>query len=316
MRTYLIRRLIASILTILGVLTLTFLLVHALPGDAVLMLLRFVANNKAYVEEMRHALGLDQPLLVQYVNWLIPLVTRLDMGTGIVTREPVRLLISQRLPVTIELAFLAMAMSLVISLPLGITAARSRGSWLDYIVMQFSQLCQALPSLWIATLLFFALGVWLRVLPTGGYVPLFEDPVANLKHLLMPALALSLELTGILTRVTRSSVLEVLGKEYIRAAYGRALPAARVLWKHVLRNALIPVMTISGVELGYLLGGAVIIEDIFQLPGVGKLTILSLSQRDIPVIQGCLLFFASFFVFINLFVDILYSVVDPRISLN
>jgi peptide/nickel transport system permease protein len=147
-------------------------------------------------------------------------------------------------------------------------------------------------------------------------VPPGEDLAANLRHLLMPALALSLELTGILTRITRSSVLEVLNKEYIRAAHGRGVPARRVLWRHVLRNALIPVMTVAGVELGYLLGGAVIIEDIFQLPGVGKLTVLALSHRDIPVIQGCLLFFASFFVAINLIVDLLYSVVDPRISLE
>jgi peptide/nickel transport system permease protein len=279
-------------------------------------MLRFIPNNPEYVADMRRALGLDQPIHIQYVQWLLPILTRLDLGHSLVTREPVSQVLLQRLPVTIELACLAMLLALATSLPLGILAANRRGSWLDYLTMQFSQLCQAVPSLWIATLLFFALGVELRVLPTGGYIPLTENVLGNLKHLLMPALALSLELTGILTRVTRSSVLEVLGKEYIRAARGRGLPGTRVLWRHVLRNALIPVMTISGVELGYLLGGAVIIEDIFQLPGVGKLALLGLSQRDIPVIQGTLLFFAAFFVLINLAVDLLYSVVDPRVSLE
>jgi peptide/nickel transport system permease protein len=312
MRNYLIRRLLVSAVTIFGVLTLTFLLVKLMPGDAVLAMLQF--SPKEYVEEMRHALGLDRPIHVQYIDWLVPLVTRLDLGRSLVGHHSISKMIWIRLPVTMELALLSILLGLAIALPLGILAARHRGGWLDYLTMQFSQMGQAVPAFWIGTLLFFVLGIQLQLLPSAGWVPLTESVPENLRRMIMPSLALALPLAANLTRITRSSVLEVLHEDYVRTAYAKGLRTRRVMWRHVLRNAFIPVLTMSGVELGYLLGGAVIIEDIFQLPGIGKLGVHSLGSRDVPVIQGVLVFYATFFVFINLIVDLLYSVVDPRIS--
>jgi peptide/nickel transport system permease protein len=309
---YVMQRLAASVLTIFGVLTLTFLLVNLLPGDAVLAMLQFAP--KEHVEEMRHALGLDQPIHVQYVQWLVPLVTRLDMGKSLIGRHSISKMLWIRLPVTVELALLSILLGLAIALPLGILAARNRGRWLDYIVMQFSQMGQAVPAFWIGTLLFLLLGVELQLLPSAGFVPLSESVLQNLRRMIMPSLALALPLAANLTRITRSSVLEVLHQDYVRTAYSKGLRTGTVMWRHVLRNSLIPVLTMTGVEMGYLLGGAVIIEDIFQLPGIGKLGVHSLGSRDVPVIQGVLVFYATFFVAVNLAVDLLYSVVDPRIS--
>jgi peptide/nickel transport system permease protein len=312
MRTYVIRRLIEGVVTIFGVMTLTFLIVHLLPGDAVNTLMRNIPNE--YADQMRHALGLDQPLLTQYFSWLGPLITRLDLGRGITINESVSTLLWQRLPVTIELAILSIVIGIVIALPLGILAARFQGSWLDYIAMQFSQLCQAVPDFWIGTLLFLLLAMKLHILPAGGWVPLSENIWDNLRRLLMPSLALALPEAGILTRITRSSMLEVLSKDYIVTAYSKGLKRFTVMQRHALKNALLPVITMIGVETGYLLGGSVIIEDIFLLPGVGKLVVTALNNRDVAIIQGCLLFYATLFVGINLFVDILYGVIDPRIS--
>ncbi len=312
MRTYVIRRLIETVLTIFGVMTITFLVVHLLPGDAVSRLFRNLPSG--YEAQMRHALGLDQPILTQYFNWLWQLVTRLDLGQGITIKESVRTLLWQRLPVTIELALLSMIIGVVIAVPLGILAASFQGSWLDYIAMQFSQLCQAVPDFWIGTLLFLFLAMRLHFLPAGGWIPLSENVGENLKHMLMPSLALALPEAAMLTRIARSSMLEVLGKDYIVTAHSKGLRRFTVMQRHALKNALLPVITMIGVETGYLLGGSVIIEDIFLLPGIGSLAVTALDNRDVTVIQGCLLFYATLFVGVNLIVDILYGVVDPRIS--
>ncbi len=312
MRTYVLRRLIESVLTILGVMTLAFLVVHLLPGDAVNRLFRNLPSE--YADQMRHALGLDQPILTQYFHWLWQLLTRLDLGRGITINESVSTLLLQRLPVTFELALLSIILGVAIALPLGILAASFQGSWLDYIAMQFSQLCQAVPDFWIGTLLLLLLAVKFHLLPAGGWVPPSEDLWENLSHMLMPALALALPEAAMLTRIARSSMLEVLGKDYMVTAYSKGLKRFTVMQRHALKNALLPVITMIGVETGYLLGGSVIIEDIFLLPGIGKLAVLALNNRDVVVIQGCLLFYATFFVGVNLIVDILYGVIDPRIS--
>jgi peptide/nickel transport system permease protein len=312
MRNYAIRRVLRSALTVFGVLTLTFMVVNLLPGDAVQIML--IDAPKEFVEDLRHALGIDQPLHIQYVKWLVPLVTRLDLGKAIIAKAPVNKIIWDRLPVTLELAVLATLISLIISLPLGTLAARNRGGWLDFASMQFSQLGQAVPAFWIGTLLFLFLGVRLRLLPSAGWIPLTENVGQNLVRMIMPSLSLALPRAAVLTRTVRSSMLEVLGQDYVRTAYAKGLRTGTVLWRHVMRNALIPVLTIGGVQVGYLLGGSIIIEDVFQLPGIGKLAVQNLAWRDIPVIQGCLLFYATLFVGINLVVDLLYSVVDPRIT--
>jgi len=312
MSNYLIRRVLRSALTIFGVVTLTFLVVHLLPGDAVAIML--IDAPSEFADDLRHALGLDQPIHIQYVQWLVPLVTRLDLGQSITLKVSVSKMLAQRLPVTLELALLATFLSIVISLPWGILAARHRGSWLDYAAMQFSQLGAAVPSFWIGTMLMIAMAVKLRLLPAVGWVSFSQNPGKNLLYMLMPSLSVALPRAAILTRTVRSALLEVLSQDYITVAYAKGLRRNTVMWRHALKNALIPVLTVGGVQIGYLLGGSIIIEDIFQLPGVGKLAVTALTWRDIPVIQGCLIVYAVFFVSINLAVDVLYSVVDPRIS--
>ena len=312
MHNYIIRRLLEGLLTVFAVLVLTFLLIQLLPGDAVLILLSFAPAE--YVDQMRHALGLDQPIHIQFFAWFIPIITRFDLGRGITINESINTLLANRLPVTLQLAFSSMLLAIVIALPLGLLAARNRGKILDLVAMQFSQLCQALPELWIATLLFLFLGVKLQILPSGGYVAITKDFLGNLKFMIMPSISLALPVAGMLTRITRSSMLEVLSKDFIITARAKGLKTTMIMRRHVLKNTLMPVVTMIGVELGYLMGGSVIIEDIFLLPGVGRLAITALRSRDIPVIQGVLLFYGCAFVFLNIFVDIIYAFLDPRIK--
>jgi peptide/nickel transport system permease protein len=312
MSHYLIRRVAYSLLTVLGVMTITFLIVHLLPGDAVSILLADAPQQ--YVAEMRHALGLDQPIHLQYVQWLVPLVTRFDLGNSITLKKPVAEMLLQRVPITLELTVLGTLFALIVSLPLGIAAARNRGSWIDYLVMQFSQLGASVPGFWIGSMLVIVLGVKWRILPAVGWSPLSEGLGKNLLFMLLPMVSVGLPHAAVLTRTVRSAMLEVLNQDYVRVAYAKGLRGPTVMWRHALKNALIPVLTIAAVQVGYLLGGSVIIEDVFQLPGVGKLAVTALTWRDIPIIQGCLLVYASLFVAINLLVDVLYSLVDPRIT--
>lgn len=312
MSRFLGRRLIRAVLTVWAVATLVFLLMHALPGDVVLVLLDTVGAGSPAADKMREFLGLDRPLHVQYFDWLGTLL-RGDMGNSLLGGYPVWDLVKSRIPVTVELAALTILLGLSIAIPLGIVAAARNGSWIDLLAMQFGQLGISIPNFWIATILILVVAARLQWLPPSGYKPISDGLGTNLLHMIMPSLSLALPLAAVMTRVVRSAVLEVLNRDYMRVAHAKGLHPQRVLWRHGLRNAAIPIVTVIGLELGYLLGGTVLIEEMFFVPGLGQLTVRALLNRDLPVLQGVLLLYSTAFVFVNLVVDLLYGQLDPRI---
>ena len=312
MSRFLGRRLMRAVLTVWAVATLVFLLMHALPGDVVLVLLDTVGAGSQAAEKMRQFLGLDRPLYVQYFDWLGDLLSG-DMGNSLLGGYPVWDLIKSRIPVTLELSVLTILLGLSIALPLGIVAASRNGTWVDLLAMQFGQLGISIPNFWIATILILVVAARLRWLPPSGFKPLSDGLGVNLAHMIMPTVSLALPLAAVMTRVVRSAVLEVLNRDYMRVAHAKGLRPQQVLWRHGLKNAAIPIVTVIGLELGYLLGGTVLIEELFFVPGLGQLTVRALLNRDLPVLQGVLLLYSAAFVFVNLVVDVLYGQLDPRI---
>ncbi len=312
MSRFLGRRLLRAILTVWAVATLVFLLMHALPGDVVLVLLDTVGAGSPAADKMREFLGLDRPLHVQYFDWLGDIL-RGDMGNSLLGGYPVWDLVKSRIPVTLELSVLTILLGLSIALPLGILAAARNGTWVDLLAMQFGQLGISIPNFWIATILILVVAARLQWLPPSGFKPLSDGLGVNLLHMVMPTLSLALPLAAVMTRVVRSAVLEVLNRDYMRVAHAKGLRPRQVLWRHGLRNAAIPIVTVIGLELGYLLGGTVLIEELFFVPGLGQLTVRALLNRDLPVLQGVLLLYATAFVLVNLVVDVLYGKLDPRI---
>jgi len=306
------RRLLRAILTVWAVATLVFLLMHALPGDVVLVLLDTVGAGSPAADKMREFLGLDRPLHVQYFDWLGDIL-RGDMGNSLLGGYPVWDLVKSRIPVTVELSVLTILLGLSIALPLGILAAARNGTWVDLLAMQFGQLGISIPNFWIATILILVVAARLQWLPPSGFKPLSDGLGVNLLHMVMPTLSLALPLAAVMTRVVRSAVLEVLNRDYMRVAHAKGLRPRQVLWRHGLKNAAIPIVTVIGLELGYLLGGTVLIEELFFVPGLGQLTVRALLNRDLPVLQGVLLLYSTAFVLVNLVVDVLYGKLDPRI---
>jgi peptide/nickel transport system permease protein len=315
MTRFLMRRLLRAILTIWAVVTFVFLLMHALPGDAVGMLMEAVGVGSDAADQMRHFLGLDRPLYVQYFEWLGNIL-RGDFGRSLVNKFPVWDLVKLRIPVTLELTGLTILMGLIIAIPLGIVAAGRHGSWIDLAAMQFAQIGISVPSFWVATILILVVAARLGWLPPSGFVPINEGLGANLQHMLLPSISLALPLAAVMTRVVRSAVLEVLNQDYMRVAKAKGLARRQILWRHGLKNAAIPILTVIGLEVGYLLGGTVLIEEMFFVPGLGQLTVRSLLNRDLPILQGVLLLYSAAFVLINLVVDLLYGQLDPRIRYN
>jgi len=287
-------------------------MMHALPGDVVLVLLDTVGAGSPAADKMREFLGLDRPLHVQYFDWLGDII-RGDMGNSLLGGYPVWDLVKSRIPVTVELAALTILVGLSIAIPLGIVAAARNGSWVDLLAMQFGQLGISIPNFWIATILILVVAARLQWLPPSGYKPISDGLGTNLLHMIMPSLSLALPLAAVMTRVVRSAVLEVLNRDYMRVAHAKGLHPQQVLWRHGLKNAAIPIVTVIGLELGYLLGGTVLIEEMFFVPGLGQLTVRALLNRDLPVLQGVLLLYSTAFVFVNLVVDLLYGQLDPRI---
>lgn len=311
---YIVHRLLIAIPVVLGVSLFTFGLVRWIPGDPILVMLGPDALG-ADVEGIRRLYGLDRPWPVQYVEWLSG-VLRGDLGQSIRTRMPVGQSILQRLPVTIELTVLSLLLGLILGIPPAILAATRRGKATDAVVGVVSLLGISVPGFWLAILLMLLFSLHLRLLPSIGYVPLHESVAGNLRHLILPALGLALPLGATIMRFMRSSLLEVFGQDYIRTARAKGLTQMKTVMKHAVRNALIPVITVIGIQVGRLLGGAVIIEQIFALPGLGRLVFDGISTRDYPIVQGTVLTFTVIFILINLLVDVLYSMIDPRIRLS
>ncbi|MCX5907671.1 MAG: ABC transporter permease [Deltaproteobacteria bacterium] len=311
MVSFILKRLLILTGTLFLVSGAIFFVLHVIPGDPAQMILGMQATPEA-LTELRHKMGLDLPLAVQYGNWIIR-VCRGDLGRSITYDLPIATLIASCLQVTGPLALLAMIFAVVFSIPLGVYAARHRNQIGDYGVMVFSQIGLAIPAFWAGILLILFFAVSLQWFSAGGFKPWMESPWGALKSLLLPALALGLIRAAVLARLTRACMLETLSEDYIRTARAKGLQEGWVVYKHALRNVLIPVVTILGLQLGELLAGAIVIENVFHLPGLGRLVFLAIGQRDMPVVQGVTLLIAGLIVVINFGVDIFYSVLDPRI---
>jgi peptide/nickel transport system permease protein len=312
MQRYLIRRLLFSLLVIAGVATLVFSLMHLIPGDPTTAILGLNATPESRAA-LRHDLGLDQPLLVQYFNWWGDLF-RGDLGRSVMIGQPVSDLILQRLPTTIPLAILAMLFALLIAIPAGVLSALRRHSWVDASASFVAFAGLSIPDFWLGVLLILGFSLYVRWFPPGGYVSIFQHPLEGLHHLILPAIALGTTFAAALMRMIRSSLLEVMNRDYVRTARAKGQRESIVVIRHALRNALIPAVTIMGVQFGTLLGGTLIIEQVFALPGLGRLTVQAVLDRDFPLVQGCVLVIATIFVFANLLTDLLYVYLDPRIK--
>jgi len=313
MGAYLLRRLGATGLTLFGVSLLVFGMVRLIPGTVVEQLLGQAAMSSPEVlASFRHFFGLDRPLSVQYVDWLAGIV-RGDFGVSWLSGKPVLRMFLERVPVSAELAVLAVGWSLLLGVPLGTVSAVWRGGFRDSAVRVGATLGLSLPAFWQGTVLILLFSIYLGWMPSLQWVPLFRDPLTNLTTMALPAFTLGTATAAMITRMSRSSMLDVLGREYIRTARAKGVPERTVTFHHGLRNALIPVITVAGVQLGYIVGGIVVVEDVFTLPGVGRLLLDAIFQRDYPVIQGVIFLLGAIFMLLNLAVDLTYVVLDPRL---
>jgi len=305
---YALKRLLLAIPVLLGVSALTFLMLHLVPGDPVAAM--FIGQGGAKAEQLeavREQLGLNDPLPVQYVNYMKN-VLRGDLGRSIRTNEPVALMIQRNFPPTLQLTLASMGVAIVLGVSLGVIAAIKRGRPVDNLVMLVALAGVSMPSFWLGLLLISIFSIWLNLFPVIGG--------SGWRGLVLPALALGFAAAAIIARMVRSSLLEVLGENYVVTARAKGLQEQRVIVRHALRNAAIPVITIVGLQFGGLLAGAVIVEQVFSRQGIGRMLVSALQSRDFPVAQGGVLFVATVYVLVNLFVDLLYGAVDPRISVD
>lgn len=313
MSGYVIRRLLQMLVVLLLASVGIFLIVHVLPGDPALVYAGPNATSDV-IDAVRHDMGLDKPLPVQYGVWLGHLL-RGDLGKSYVNDYAVRTLLWQRLPITAELAAAAMVLSLLIAVPSGIAAAVKQGSVVDYLVTSLNGLGLAIPPFWFGLLLIIVVALGFHWLPASGYTSPSQNLGEALKHLVLPTVTLAFQVAAILSRFMKSVTLDVLHEDYVRTARAKGVPERRVQLRHVLPNAMVTFMTVLGLQFGRLLGGAVVIESVFAWPGVGRLLLDAIGNRDYLVIQGGLLFFVLLFLVINLLTDLTYGVLDPRVRL-
>ncbi len=314
MYVFVMRRILFYIPVLIGVSMAVFGLARLVPGDVVDIILSHVQMPEQ-AARLRSLFGLDKALHEQYFDWLGHTL-RGDLGTSLFSGRPVLTEIWTALGPTMELAFTALLISVLVGIPLGVLAAVKRGSALDYASGFVAYLGISTPVFWSGTILILFFSIWLNVLPSGGYESLWSSPVQGFRLLIMPALALGLNFAALLMRVTRSSFLEVLRQEYISTARAKGLSERVVLFKHAMRNAMITIMTVAGVQLGFLIGGSAIVEIVFMRPGIGRLLLTAVLRRDYPLIQGLTLFIAITFMTVNLIVDVMYAVADPRIRMK
>ncbi|HZG82733.1 MAG TPA: ABC transporter permease [Brevibacillus sp.] len=309
---FILRRLLLTIPILLLVSIMTFSLIHMIPGDPARVILGQEATPEAY-QALRTELGLDKPIVEQYFSWLGKVVTG-DLGMSITDRVPVIDLIIQRLPATVELTIGTFLVAILIAFPAGILAAVRRGTWVDYTSTFAALGGMSIPSFWLAMMMIIFFAVENQWLPSSGYVPFSENPAQNLMAMILPCVATGLRESAVLMRMLRSSLLDVVGMDFIRTAKAKGLNEARTILGHALRNAMVPVITTSGLMIAGLLGGLVITESIFSIPGFGRLIVESVFKRDYVTVQGAILVSAILVVLVNLVVDILYAVIDPRIK--
>ena len=314
MLDFLARRIAISTVTFLLITLIVFTGVRMIPGDPARVLAGTDADE-AGLQEIRAKYGLTDPIPVQYVRWLT-LALQGDLGESIRTREPVVKTVAMKLPITMQLAAFALVIAIGIAIPAGIFSAIRRNTVWDLLANAVSLCGVSIPSFWLGIMLILFLSVRLHVLPASGFVPFFDDPLGNLQRMIMPAFVLGAALAAVLMRQTRNSMIEVLSANYIRTAYSKGLAERVVVFRHALRNGLIPIVTILGLQMGTLMGGAVVTEQIFVVPGFGRLIVEAVFTRDYPLVQGVVLITASAYVLINLLVDVSYSLMNPRIRVK
>ncbi len=315
---YVAGRLLTFPLILFGVSVLVFVSIRLIPGDAITAMLGTEAG--LLTPDQRASLaayfGIDQPIWSQYLRWLSGLVHG-DLGISVTFGKPVLGIILDRFPLTLELALLSMLIALSVGVPLGVLAATRSERPSDLAIRILAMVGQSTPSFVLGVVIIYLLSVSFGIIPTmGSFTPLLSDPLGNLGQLILPAITLGFAFAASVTRISRSAMLDVLGDDYVRTARSKGVSARSVVWRHALPNALIPVVTLSGVEFGYLLGGAVIVEQIYALPGIGRLVLDAINQRDYALVQGTILFIAFNFLVVNLIVDLVYVLLDPRIRLG
>ncbi|MGL4497228.1 MAG: ABC transporter permease [Beijerinckiaceae bacterium] len=308
-------RLIDLAIVRVGVSVLTFLMIRLIPGDAVAIMLG--TNSEVTpdrIAELRARLGLDQPILTQYFQWLTGVLSG-DLGASVWTKRPVTEEIAAHMWPTIQLTVLALVIGAGLALPLGVIMARLRGRGWDVLLQIGSVAGLTIPSFWLGIMMILALTLFAPGLQVLGYVPFSEDPLGNIARLILPAFALALPILANLARLVRSAMLDALQQDYIRTARAKGVPEHKILFKHALRNALIPFVTSAGIMTGYLLGGAIVVEQVFAIPGLGRLILGAIAERNYPLVQATILVITFTFVFVNFIVDMLYAVIDPRVRL-
>ena len=316
MREYILRRVALVFPTAFLVAAMIFVVMRLIPGDAALLMAvggENVQSNMELYEQLKHDMGLDRPIYVQFADWVWRFVRYGDLGTSYWTKEPVLKQIMTRMPVTLELALGSIVLGVTTAIPWGIVAAMRQDRAGDYVPRITSVLLLSMPNFWIGTLLVVLPAIWFRYMPSLGYVSFFDNPAANVQQFLFPWIALGSRLIGTTLRLTRSTMLDVLHQDYIRTAWAKGLRQRAVIYRHGLKNAMIPVITVIGGQVAFLLGGSIMVETVFGLPGLGSLTIQAIYQRDYPQIQGNILIIALFVIVMNLVTDISYAWFDPRI---
>ncbi len=314
MTAYILRRLALLIPVLLVVAVVVFALVHLTPGDPAAVILGDRATPED-IARLRTQLGLNEPLPVQFVHWFGNIL-RLDFGESIFLGEPVTSALRDRVAPTLQLTLYALTFQILIGIPAGVISAVRYNSPVDRALSMVAISGSAIPTFFLGILLILIFAVRLRWLPAGGYVPLEDGVAAHVKSMLLPAFALGFSAAGLLARMVRSSMLDVLREDYVRTAFAKGLPHQLVIIRHALRNALIPALTVLGVSVGALLGGAVVTETVFTIPGMGRLIVQSIARRDYPIIQGAIIAIAMTYVLVNLLVDVLYVYIDPRVRLG
>lgn len=314
--SYLIRRILLSIPTILIVTLIVFVLVRIVPGDVVDLIIgtqNYLSEEQ--IQKMYQDFGLDKSVFLQYFFWLKSILTG-NLGVSLRTGEDVATLIMQRLPVTLELALLSILFSIAIGIPLGIVSALRKNTYIDNSIKVLGLIGLSSPAFWIGTLFIVLFSFYFDNFTIFGYVSFIENPLKNLQIFLLPSFTLGLMIAAQILRMTRTSMIDTLNMDYIKVAYSKGLGKNSVIYKHAFRNALAPIVTVTGIQLGYLFGGSIVIENMFALPGLGRLLLQAVNQRDYPVIQGIILFIVIIIILMNLLIDFIYTVIDPRVNLE
>ncbi len=313
---YIFRRLLSLIPVLIGVSLIVFFLVRMIPGSALQMYMGTqVEATPAQMEELKRLFGEDKPVPVLYMEW-VGNVMRGDFGYSLRTGRPVLPDIFNRFPITLELTFFSLILALIIGLPLGLLSSLHQNTVGDFFSRILGLMGLSLPQFWLAALMVIGFSNFQGWIPMGNYVSFFKNPLMNVKMFFLPSLAIGIGFSAVVMRYTRNSMLEVLRMDYVRTAKAKGLPRSKVVIAHALKNAILPVITVTGFNAGYLLGGSIVIEEVFALPGMGRLALYAINQRDYPIIQAIVLIIATLFVVVNLITDLLYAMVDPRIRLD